>query len=277
MIEIIEIVAEASCNHAGHKFNAFELVSAAQDNKCDTVKFQYFEPQDMVSRDSTYLWQGKLISLFELYNKVRTPREWFPELVKFAHFIGIKFQVSLFNPKDVPYFKQIGVDSFKIASPEANWTELTDACASSGLPMSISLGCSSYGNALDLMKRYKGCDLTLMYCVSKYPPLPEECNMETVRHLCESILPGMKVGLSNHYQDDTTDVVAAVLGATVFEKHIMLPGVVTEDFNFSIEPMDFLYLRKKLELAIKSIGTATYGNTNHPLKRKEIEGRVLRK
>src|SRR5215475_13408657 len=105
------IVAEISGNHAGKFENAIALITAAKSAGADAVKLQCYTPDDMtinctkkdfVLQDGP--WKGR--TLYELYAKAHTPREWFGELFAYARSVGIEIFSSVFSQEGVDFLEQ---------------------------------------------------------------------------------------------------------------------------------------------------------------------------
>ena len=266
----------------GDLANAVDLIGYAKAAGVNTVKFQYFDPYKMCTEYATHYWEGQIRNLRELYKEAYTPKIWFPALIREARHHELKFQVSVFDPSDIEFFEDLGVDSYKIASPEADWEDLITAVASTGKPTTISTGCLSRDQFIrKYMWERPFKDLTVLHCISKYPSEPEDCNMRTVQDLSELCGDIYKVGISNHCPYPLTSIVAVTLGARAIEMHLKLhddyDNEVSLDSKFSLDSTEFMRMVYQCKEALKSIGTIKYGNPNHPLKRKLIDGKMFRK
>ena len=77
-------------------------------------------------------------------------------------------------------------------------------------------------------------DLTLLYCVSKYPSQNKDFNINNIKILKEKFR--CKVGLSDHSKDHNIVRAAIAAGAEVIEKHIALENQTKGlDIEFSIK------------------------------------------
>ena len=80
------IIAEIGTNHNRSKSKAINMIYQLSKTKCDCVKFQIYEPKEIVNKkvlskdygfDKIY---GK-ITAYEMFRKyLVTPKSWFPEL-----------------------------------------------------------------------------------------------------------------------------------------------------------------------------------------------------
>jgi len=262
------IIAELSCNHAGVFKNAIALIDAAKEAGADAVKVQCYTPDDMtidcakkdfVLQDGP--WKGR--TLYELYAKAHTPREWFGELFAHARSIGIEIFSSVFSPAGVDFLEQFNPPAYKIASFEITDIPLIKYAASIGKPLIISTGMADVDEIVEAMtiagggptyadgdfERYR-----LLACVSGYPTPIEEANLLQLTDFIN-----LDWGISDHSTHHDVAVAATALGAQIIEKHLMLDLPIRqphghiqndrlgadyeyympEDFDFSMRPEEF--------------------------------------
>jgi N,N'-diacetyllegionaminate synthase len=92
----------------------------------------------------------------------------------------------------------------------------------------------------------------LLHCVSSYP-VPDDCqNLRAITALAERF--HVVTGLSDHSTDPLAIVMAVALGASVYEKHFMLPGQHAIDQAVSAEPAAFAALVRAAEHARLALG-----------------------
>src|SRR5258708_18068552 len=75
------VVAEISGNHEGRLSQAIDLIRAAKWAGADAVKFQCYEPSDLIGEDrllDSGPWAGNRLSA--LYSHAQTPRHCLPPL-----------------------------------------------------------------------------------------------------------------------------------------------------------------------------------------------------
>ena len=68
------------------------------------------------------------------------------------------------------------------------------------------------------MKKEK--DITILHCVSVYPAIEENVNMNIMITLRDKY--GFPVGFSDHTTNDKSSIIAVAMGANVIEKHVTL-------------------------------------------------------
>ena len=255
------IVAELSGNHDGSLERAIALMDLAHKSGAHAVKIQtYTEDSLTLNCDrpefkiKTGLWKGQ--TLYELYKKAKTPREWMQALFSHAREKGILLFSSPFSPADVEALEDAGCPAYKIASFELNYPELISLCASTKKSLIISTGSGTLQEidaAVDNALR-SGCnELTLLHCESQYPCDPTQFNLRTIPFYQKRY--GCHAGLSDHSLTDTADIAATALGAEMIEKHftdVRAKGGV--DSAFSMEPDDLRALVEKTATAAAALG-----------------------
>lgn len=272
------IVAELSGNHEGSLERALELMDLAVACGADAVKIQTYT-EDSLTIDSmrpefrleSGLWKGE--TLYTLYKKAKTPREWMQPLFEHARSKGIDLFSSPFSPEDVEALESANCQRYKIASCELNYLDLIACCADTGKPLVISTG-MGYVDEIDRAvdtARAHGCkDLTLLHCESIYPADPAKFNLRSIPFLRERY--HCHAGLSNHALGDELDLAAVALGAEMIEKHFTDDRArASVDAAFSMEPDDLKKLVRDVRNVFSSLGTA--GVKMRPEDLKAREGR----
>lgn len=236
------VLAEISCNHGGKLENAKKLIKLAKAANADACKTQCYEPQtitmemnkpDFIVQDG--LWKGR--TLWELYKKAQTPFHWHPDLYKVARDSGITVFSSVFDKTAVDFLEKLDCPAYKIASMEIVDIPLIAYAASTGKPMIISTGMANDQEILDA--HAVAPKAAFLHCMSEYPGTIETSNLGGIVHLMD-LLPSNVIGLSDHSAGSLAPIAATALGASIIEKHFgRLPGVASEDDEFSLSPSEF--------------------------------------
>ena len=125
----------------------------------------------------------------------------------------------------VDLLERVGVDAYKIASGDLTWTQLIERCARTGKPVIISTGLATLdeiARALDAARRSGAAEVALLHCVSSYPVPQGSENLRAIATLADAF--GVPVGLSDHGADAFAVPIAVALGASLYERHIILAG-----------------------------------------------------
>ncbi len=268
------VIVELSCNHEGSLEEAERLVDAAAECGADAIKLQTYTP-DTLTRDFKHRPAGTMweeLDLYSLYKKAYTPWEWHAPLQARSHRAGLHFFSSPFDETAVDFLVDLGVPALKIASFEVVDTKLLQRAATTGLPVLMSSGMTSYLELDEAVRtlRTAGCrQLALFQCNSGYPSSFDDANLHTIPVM--SRLFQAPVGLSDHIifaqTNDMSTPVAHVSpveavrhGASMIEVHLTLDrekarqshekGEGGFDWAFSREPHElkrFVELIRKLE------------------------------
>ncbi len=259
------VIAELSANHNGSLDIAKKLIDEALRAGADAVKLQTYTPDTITIKSDSPdfcieggLWSGR--TLYDLYQEAYMPWEWHPILFDHAKKIGITIFSSPFDSTAVDFLESLNAPAYKIASFEAIDIPLIKYVARTGKPMIISTGMANaeeIATAIDAAKG-EGCkDLAILHCVSGYPTPPREYDLRTIPDMKARY--GVKVGLSDHSEDNAVAIASVALGATIIEKHFTLDRSGNgPDDRFSIEPSQLKALCRDAKIAWDALGSANY-------------------
>ena len=216
------IVAEIGTAHEGDITRAKELIQAARESGADCAKFQYVIARELVHPQVGSIdLPGGRIPIYERFRQLELPESFYGELMAICRSVGIDFLCAPFGVESARSLRSLGAESIKIASPEANHTELLTEVATYRLPTILSSGVSTLSDieyALTILGRN---DLTLLHCVTAYPAPEEEYGVAVIPALATIL--GIPVGISDHSQDPVlVPGLAVTAGAVMVEKHFTL-------------------------------------------------------
>ncbi|MEW9899254.1 N-acetylneuraminate synthase family protein [Chitinivorax sp. PXF-14] len=237
-------IAEVGINHNGSIELAKQMVAAAKAAGADAVKFQTFKAEEFCGdpgQTFTYRSQGQSVTepMLDMFRRYEfAPAQW-AEIKAHCQALGITFFSTPQNRTDLDLLLTIGVPAVKIGSDDFSNLPLLRSYAEAGLPMILSCGMSDLADvhlALEASGWFRGQPVALLLCTSQYPTPPADVNAAKITTL-QQAFPGLLVGFSDHTQGAAAAMVAAALGARIFEKHFTLdhnlPG---PDHWFSEEP-----------------------------------------
>ena len=232
-------VAEAGVNHAGDPARARELIDAASDAGADAVKFQAFDPDELVAPTAaTADYQQRRTdaeSQRELLDRYDLDGETYRELATYARERGIPFLSSPFDPASADLLASLDVPAIKIGSGELTNHPLLAHVAELGLPVICSTGMATMDEVAAAYRVLADAEVALLHCVSAYPTEPADVNLAAMDRLAERF--DAPVGFSDHTTDPETPAMAVAAGASMVEKHLTvdrsLPG---PDQAASLEP-----------------------------------------
>lgn len=266
------IVAEIGGNHNGDIELGKKMIKAAKECGADAVKFQLYRRCDLWTEDhlkelndgvvqleNVSNWSTKelgLNNIFDQVDKFAIQEQEHIEFFRYARELGIDYGTSAFTKKDVDFCIDQKVANLKIASCDVTNLDLIEYVISKDYPTQIALGMASLAEIETIVnlipKKYKH-NVTLLHCVSLYPPKDEFINLNFLRTLRQAF--GMQVGYSDHTFGYSIPLAAVALGATVIEKHFTLdknlPGW---DHKVSANPEEMRIITAESKRIIDALG-----------------------
>lgn len=251
------VIAEIGSNYDNDFETAVAYIRAAKDAGADMVKFQTLRKDRIVARDIRVGGRLQKNPIYDLFTSLELPEDWHARLKHTADETGIEFFSTPFYLEAVDLLERVGVRTYKIASGDITFTPLLEAVGRTGKPTILSTGASTLAEiemALTVLQKAGVSDVSLMHCVSNYPPTWEEMNLRAIATLRQTF--GLPVGISDHTPGDLVPIAAVALGATMIEKHVTFdrsnPG---PDHPFAMTIEEFGTMIDRLRLLEKALGT----------------------
>jgi sialic acid synthase SpsE len=253
------LIAEAGSNHDQSLDTARRLIDVAAEAKCDAIKFQLFDTDELYQPDHPN---------YGLFKSIELSPDWLEPLKRHAETRGLAFLASVFDRPSADRIEAVGVPAYKIASSETTKFELLAHIAAKGKPLFISTGMC---DLIDVMEAVACCErngnhaIALLQCIAVYPLRAEDANLSVMdayrsRFNCPT-------GYSDHVLGATIAVAAAARGANVIEKHITLdrtsPG---PDHSYAIEPGELAEMVRQIHEVQCAIGDGM--KDMHPEERR---------
>lgn len=223
------LILEAGINHNGQIDLALEMIHAAASSKADAIKFQTFKATEFVGDSKlpyTYTSQGRQVteSMLDMFRRHEfTPEQW--QIIREeCDRLGIMFLSTPQNASDLELLLQLQISAIKVGSDDLTNTPLLAHYAKTGLPLLLSCGMADHSEveaALGAIGADRGYPCVVLICTSQYPTPAADANVARVRTLAKAF-PQTTVGFSDHTQGVQAAIIAAALGACVFEKHFTL-------------------------------------------------------
>ena len=237
------IVAEIGGNHNGDIELGKKMIKAAKECGADAVKFQLYRREDLWTEDHLKELNDGVVKLENVSNW--STRE-----------LGIDYGTSAFTKKDVDFCIDQKCANLKVASCDVTNLDLIEYVISKDYPTQIALGMASLAEIEAVVKlipeRFKH-NVTLLHCVSLYPPKDEYVNLNFLHTLRQAF--GMEVGYSDHTFGFSIPLAAIALGATVIEKHFTLdknlPGW---DHKVSANPEEMRIIASESKRIVDALG-----------------------
>lgn len=236
------IIAEVGQNHQGKIENALEYIRVFKNCGVDAVKFQIRDNKYLFD-DSAYNMQYNSDNAFaENYGphreKLELSKTEMSECKKLCDELEIDFIATPFDEPSLEFLISLSPKAIKIASFDLGNLPFISLIAKSSLPIILSIGGGKDIHIRETIKIIEELndDLAILHCVSKYPCPENELNLSNIENLL-SEFPKHTIGSSDHFNGISSGVVAFMLGARVFEKHVTLNrSWKGTDHSFALEP-----------------------------------------
>lgn len=238
------IVAEIGMNHDGDLDKALAMIESASDCGADAVKFQMHIAEAETLKDAPpppYFTDEPRYDYFK--RTAFTVEEW-KQLKQRAEDLGRFLICSSFSIEATEILdKEIGVEVFKVPSGEVTNLPYLEDMAKRGKPIILSSGMSSWkelDEAVELIKKYND-RLIILQCSSEYPCSNEDVGLNVMEEIKKRYQ--CLIGLSDHSLTIYPSFAAAVLGASVIERHFTLSKeMYGPDAKYALSPQEFRQL-----------------------------------
>lgn len=273
----IFIIAEAGDNHNGDYNLALKLVDKAVEAGADCVKFQTFITENVISKfaeKAEYQKEttGASESQYEMVKKLELSFEQFRSIKKYCQEKNILFLSTPFDLDSIDFLEEIEIPFWKIPSGEITNLPYLEKIAKTGRDIILSTGMSEMEeieNAISILKTNGAGKITLLHCNTEYPTPFEDVNllaMETLKRAFK-----VPVGYSDHTVGIEVPIAAAVLGATVIEKHFTLDkNMEGPDHKASLEPEELKQMVTSIRNVEKALGSTIKQPSPSEIKNIEI-------
>ncbi|MFC1585760.1 N-acetylneuraminate synthase family protein [Fibrobacterota bacterium] len=270
------LIAEIGSNHNRDIEIVKRLVDVSAEAGINCVKFQTYEPQEVFSgkittRDVGYEDMYGFKPWWEVArDRILMPREWFKETFEYIREKNMLPLSTVHSAKDAEFVMQFDPPAFKVASIDVSYLEFLRELAGFNKPIILSTGMSQLGEiekAVQAILSEGNDKLTLLHCVSCYPPEPEIVNLRNIILLRKAF--GLPVGFSDHHPENYLAASSIALGACILEKHITLDrNMEGPDHPFALEPEGI----RELVVASREV-EAALGSSQRSLSVREMESR----
>lgn len=217
------VIAEIGLNHGGSIDRALALVDAMSATGAAAVKLQTLFADDLVATSCPAPMHVRSASLRDFFRTFELDEDAHRSIARRAHERGLAFMATPFSLEAVDLLVRVGADAIKIASGDLTWDGLIACAAATGKPLVMSTGMSGFDevtHALGVARQAGARDLALLHCVSAYPVPRGHENLRAIASLRQAF--DVPVGLSDHGDDTFAAPLAVALGASLYERHVLL-------------------------------------------------------
>lgn len=226
------IIAEVGSNHNGDLELAYRLIEKAKEAGADCVKFQSWNKNTIFSKktyeDNFFLADDyrnrKDYTLEEIVDKYSINFEQHIAIKEYCDKVGIEFNSTPFSKQEVELLvDELDVPFLKIASMDLNNIPFLKYIAGKKKPVVLSTGLGALADVDEAVRclEENGCnEITLLHCISIYPPKDNEANLDNIDMLKNTF--GYPVGYSDHTLGTIAPIMAIAKRACIIEKHFTL-------------------------------------------------------
>jgi len=235
---------------------AKNLIDSAIEIKIDAIKFQTFEAETITTKKNyVNLKETGKISQYDLFKELEVSKELQMKIVNYANEKGITIFSAPSHMKDLETMKSMNLPAYKIGSDLACHIPLLKEVAKLEKPIILSTGMCNLDEVKESVRAIlsTGNDqVILMHCVSNYPSLIEEINLNAIITMKNEF--DFPIGYSDHSIGILPTLTAATLGANIIEKHFHheknaaspddIHSLVKEEFQELIKQIRMIELAK---------------------------------
>lgn len=254
------ITFEAGPTHNGFQ-SALALVEEAAKSGADAIKFQIFDPDELIS-DKNQLFNYSILinkqtnelkevseSLYDIFcRRQLTPTEW-KRVKEKADELSLLFFATAGSIKDINLLVELNCHSVKIASSDINHLPLLQAAAKSKMVVQIDTGSSDINeikDAVEFLENNECRQIIIHQCPSGYPARLQSICLNMIATLKE-MFPSYPIAYSDHTPDADMDIAAVALGANLIEKTITFDRTTPSvEHVFSLEPLEMASFIKRI-------------------------------
>ena len=257
----ILIIAEAGVNHNGDVKLAQKLIENAAKAGADIVKFQTFQPEQLVSKHAQKaVYQkettDKNESQLDMIRKLTLPLDAYDDLIECCKQNGIEFLSTPFDFQSIDFLHDKQMPYWKIPSGEITNLPHLIKIAKTGKPVLLSSGMSNLDKvkeAASLLREHGSGEIIVLHCTTEYPTPMGDVNLSVIKTLRDEL--GLKTGYSDHTRGIEVPIAAVAVGAVVIEKHFTLDrNMEGPDHMASLEPDELAAMVKAIRNIEKAMG-----------------------
>ena len=259
------MIAECGINYAfgddKSKFvdNLKQLIDMAVVCGCDCIKIQKRNPDKAVPEHQKNVekivpWRQEKTTYLQYKHDIELSKEDYDEIDTYCRARDIKWTASVWDLDSLEFICKYDVPFIKIPSALLTHTELLRACKASGKKVYLSTGMSTESEVNAAVETLGDSLDVLFHCNSSYPAKDNELNLSYLT-MMKLNYPNVRIGYSGHEEGISACIVAKVMGAEVFERHITLSRSMWGTDQAASIVFDQLYkLRRDLDKVNDWIG-----------------------
>lgn len=235
------IIAEIGSNF-GNYDQAVTLINFAKQAGAKAVKFQTYKAKNITTPGAIFtLEDGSKISQYDYFKHYELSEELHHQLKQYCDKQKIIFFSSPSHKTDLELLEKLQVELYKVGSDDLTNIPFLKIIGQTGKPIIISTGMSRLSaieEAIETIFSTGNTKVIALHCIVGYPAHDYEANIRVIATLKNAF--DIHIGFSDHFISSTPAILAAALGASVFEKHITLDRRVGgPDNDVAVESFEF--------------------------------------
>ena len=277
------IVFEAGPTHNGFE-SATKLIKVAADSGADAIKFQIFDPDQLISDKSVQYEYDVLIDrsnglterisepLYDIFVRRSLKEKEWTALKDYADSLGLVFFATIGDEYGLELIKKMNCSTVKVASADVNYFPWLRRIAKLGLSIQLDTGNATLGEveeAVDVILSEGNDSIIIHNCPSGYPAKLESINLNSIPTLKQMF--GCPVAYSDHTPGEVMDVAALAIGANMVEKTITFDRTTRSvEHLMSLEPDEMI----RFVQTVRDVECAM-GNTRRLMSDAEKKNRLV--
>ena len=250
------VIAELGYNFVDEA-EMLAAVDAAAAAGCDSIKLQTFRADTVVAKGFDFPAEAGGNDQWDEFKRYEISEDLHRSFFKRAREKGMVPLSTPSHPNDLALLERVGSTIYKIGSDDLTNLPFIALVAQTGKPVIFSSGMAALEEVEAALKtiRAAGCEnVVLLQCTSNYPIKdPRLVNARVIASYREKF--DVLAGYSDHTVSLVTPVVAAAMGACVYERHFTLSKTNgTPDAPFSADPTEMKAIVAALREAEAMLG-----------------------
>ena len=257
----VSIIAEIGVNHNGCVDEAKKLVDKAKYCGATHVKFQLFNADRLVSKNTPkvpYQLQttGQVETHYEMIKKLEFGKAEHQVIFDYCKKLDINFISTPYDVLSAMFLvEELKCNIIKTASADLVDYFLHSYLSKTDITIIIATGMATHDELQRTLSLYKNsrANIILLHCVSNYPCKQSSLNLRVISDMKK--IYKKDVGFSDHSVGPSASTLAVALGATWIEKHFTLDKTADgPDHKASDEPEEFSLMVSNIRSAEVALG-----------------------
>jgi len=269
----ILIIAEMANAHEGDPENARAIIRAAAEAGASAIKFQVFNATELAVPSYQH---------FGLYEKLEMPEKAWADLVNLSHDLGLLVYCDIFGIESAEVMKHSGADGFMIHAADASNASLLNWAGSSGHPILLSAGGSTWielSESIEILKTADAQSISLIYGFQNFPTQLPSSYLRRIDLYRQKF--GLPIGFASHLAGDDPMAVmlpswAVASGADLIEVHITMDRSKKGlDYFSSLEPGQFAEMTRLVRACESALGPESMKLSDEEIKYRLVHRKSL--